>query len=303
MKRCIARHLLILKLIVLALATLCSQPQVHAQEAGSYVVILPTVGLAPGQRLRLTLFNPDGEPVRAQAQSHHSGTIQVCMGDGSVRFVRPNGFESFDLDRSDIPAAGEEDTGRLQLRASIYIRMAQPWKQIDGLAVSMETIEISDGTSNTVFFSEKIVHPQPATQAFFVAGVLTGFVPGQSLRVTLFNAPFFGSESIPETQNQRVNGHVKIFDGGGVPLAQSDEAVIRPGEERSFDFNRSALAVPGEPGTNRLQVHVKPFFQFRSGRLSPVLASFEIVDNRTGQTKVLAGQECLVFFLGGVPNN
>lgn len=303
MKRCIARQFWIVRLMVFALFTLCFvPPHARAQEAGSYVVLLPSVGLAPGQRLRLTLFNPDGEPVRAQARSHHSGTIQVGMGDGSVRFIRPESFESFDLDRSDIPAAGEEGTGRLQLRASVYIRMAQPWKKIDGFKVSMETIEISDGTSNTVFFAE-VVHPQPATQAFFVGGVLTGFVPGQSLRVTLFNPPFFGSESVPETQNQRVNGHVKIFDGTGDLLAQSDEAVIRPGESRSFDFNRSALAVPGEPGTNRQQVRIKPFFQFRSGRLSPVLASFELVDNSTGKTQVLQGQECLVFFLGGSPDN
>jgi hypothetical protein len=130
-----------------------------------------------------------------------------------------------------------------------------------------------------------------------------GIVPGQSLRVTLFNPPSFGSESVPETQNRPLNGHVKIFDGSGVLLAQSDEAVILPGEFRFFGFNRNAFAVQGEPGTNRQQVRVKPFFEFRSERLSPVLASFEIVDNSTGKTQVLTGQQCLVFFLGGSPTN
>jgi hypothetical protein len=59
----------------------------------------------------------------------------------------------------------------------------------------------------------------------------------------------------------------------------------------------------GEPGANQAQARIKPFFNFESERLSPVLASFEIDDNRTGKTVVLSGQECLVFLLGGIPSN
>jgi hypothetical protein len=50
----------------------------------------------------------------------------------------------------------------------------------------------------------------------------------------------------------------------------------------------------GEPGTIRTQSRIKPFFKFESERLSPVLASFEIVDNSTGKTVSLSG------FHGGV---
>jgi len=77
---------------------------------------------------------------------------------------------------------------------------------------------------------------------------------------------------------------VKIFGGSGNLIAQSPEQVIPPGEFRSFDFNRDALPLQGEPGTNRAQARIKPFFEFESGRLSPVLASFEIVDGSTGRT-------------------
>jgi hypothetical protein len=78
---------------------------------------------------------------------------------------------------------------------------------------------------------------------------------------------------------------VKVFDGSGYLTAQSPEQVIPPGEFRSFDFNRNALPLRGEPGTNRAQLRIKPFFNFESGRLSPVLASFEIVDASTGRTE------------------
>jgi hypothetical protein len=268
-----------------------------------YVVLFPSVGLVPGQRVRLTLFNPNGEPVRAQVRAHNSGGIQVGLGDGSVRFVQQGVSQSFDINYSDIPFPGEEGTDRIQLRASFYLGIAQP-SIIERLTVSMETISISDGTSNTVFFGE--IFP-PTTPGFgggndlLLGGdardVLMGIVPGQSLRVTLINPPSLD----PEQPQGSVNGHVKIFDGSGGLLIDSDQSLIQPGAFRSFHFNRDAFGTRGERGTHRQQVRVKPFYEFPSRRLSRVLASFEIVDNRTGQTKVLQGQECLVFFLGGIP--
>ncbi|HYV05476.1 MAG TPA: H-X9-DG-CTERM domain-containing protein [Blastocatellia bacterium] len=305
MKPFIVRQISIVKLAAMALITLCSlQTQADAQETNRYIVMFPSVGLAQGQRLRLTLFNPNSEPVRARAMSHHSGGIQVALGDGSVRFVSHGISQSFDLDRSDIPLTGEEGTGRLQLRASFELGIAAP-ATIERLTVSMETISISDGTSNTVFFAEVVPSaPGSSGGTEVLVGsdardVLMGIVPGQTLRVTLFNPP--PSDSQP--QPPRANGHVKVFDGRAYLLAQSDEAVIPSGAFRSFDFYRDSFASQGEQGTHRQQVRVDPIFEFRSQRLSRVLVSFEIVDNRTGKTKVLSGQQCLVFYLGGVPGS
>jgi len=65
MKRYIARHILLAKLAALALSALCFlQAPVRAQET-TYNVIFPSVGVASEQRLSLTLFNPNGVPVRA----------------------------------------------------------------------------------------------------------------------------------------------------------------------------------------------------------------------------------------------
>src|SRR5215470_12738226 len=286
MKRSIARQVLIAKLAALALSAICFlQAPVRAQEMTGYTVIFPSVGLAPGQILRLTLFNPNGTPVRAQAYAH-SGGANILLGDGSVRFITEGGFQSFDFRRSDILLAGEVGTGRIQLRGSVRLTFSEA---TNPFVASMEIIEVKDGTSNTVFVGEALP-PQAGGSGndVLVSGfgndILMGIVPGQTLRVTLFNPPSSGSAAGSETQGEPISGHVKVFDGSGNLIAQSPEQVITPGEFRSFDFNRDALPLRGEPGTNRAQARIKPFFKFESERLSPVLASFEIVDVSTGRT-------------------
>ena len=302
MKCYIARRGLIV-ISALALGLCFLQPPIHAEQMTEQIVMFPSIGLAPGQMLRLTLFNPDGEPVRARAQVHTS-TIQVGMGDGSVRLVRGGTFQSFDLNRSDIPLSGEEATGRVQLRASCYIRMAQPWQNVDGLAVSMETIEISDGTSNTILVAEVIPTAGGVGRDVLIGGagrdVLMGIVRGQTLRVTIFNPPSFEPEAGSEPRRTTANGHIKIFDNSGGVIAQSDQAGIEQGVFRSFDFSD---AFPESSAANRQQVRIRPFFDFQSERLAPLLVSVEIVDNSSGKTQVLSGPQCLVFFLGGMPAN
>ncbi len=85
MKRSIARQVLIAKLAALALSAICFlQAPVRAQEMTGYTVMFPSVGLASGQSLRLTLFNPNGTPVRIQAQIHYEygtkGGVNVGVG-------------------------------------------------------------------------------------------------------------------------------------------------------------------------------------------------------------------------------
>jgi prepilin-type processing-associated H-X9-DG protein len=291
MKRYIVRHILMAMLAALALGALCFlQAPVRAQEMTGYTVIFPSVGLAPGQILRLTLFNPNGRPVRAQAYAH-SGGANILLGDGSVRFLTAGVFQSFDFRRSDILLAGEEGTGRIQVRGSIRLTFSEA---INPVVASMEIISISDGTSNTILIGEVIpsVPSSGGGNDVLIGGaardILMGLVPGQTLRVTLFNplssGSVAGSVAGSEAQGEPISGHVKVFDGSGNLIAQSPEQVIPPGEFRSFDFNRNALPLRGEPGTNRAQARIKPFFKFESERLSPVLASFEIVDAGTGRT-------------------
>lgn len=299
MRRYIARNILIAKLAALALSALCFlQAPVRAQGMTGYIVIFPSVGLGAGQSIRFTIFNPNGEPVRAQAQIHHSGGLVVGLADGSVR---AGAFDYFEFKRSNISLTGEEGTGRIQLYGSVRLSFSEAIKPV---VASMEIIEVRDGTSNTILVAEKILHQiggggNDTLTSGFGNDIMMGVSPGQKVRVTIINPPFSGTEA----QSEPVGGHVKVFDGSGNLIAQSPELAIPSGESRSFDIDRFALSLQGEPGTNRANVRIKPFYNFRSEQLSPVLASFEIVDNRTGKTVVLSGQECLVFYLGGIPGN
>jgi hypothetical protein len=306
MKRYAAGNASVARLALLALCAFAfPQTPVRAQRMTGYAVILPSVGLAPDQSLRLTLFNPDGAPVRARARIHHSSGILVGMSDGSVR---AGAFHSFVFERSDIPLPGEAGTGRLQLSASIQVALAGPRKRMNKLSISMETISVSDGQSNTLFVGETLPSPSggdgnDTIKSGFGNDVVMGIVPGQTLRLTLSNPPSFASEP----QRRPVIGRARFFDGIGNRIAQGDQSVIPPGEFRSFDLNRDALAIPGEMGTGRLQSRASwsliagdtPTLQANAP--ARVAASFELVDNLTGRTEVLAGQECLVFFLGGIP--
>jgi len=284
MKRSIARQVLIAKLAALALSAICFlQAPVRAQEMTGYTLMFPSVGVAPGQKLRLTLFNPNGTPVRMQAQIYYEPGFQggVYVASGFVTNNRDE-FHSFDFRRSDIPIAGEAGTGRVQLQPSVRLDFSGA---INSVVASMEIIEVREGTSNTIFVGEVIPSQgggsgNDTLNSGFGNDIIMGIVPGQTLRVTLFNPP--SSES--GAQSEPVGGHVKVFDGRGNLIAQSPEQVIPPGKFRSFDFNRGALPLAGEPGTNRAHVRIKPFYNFSSGRLSPVLASFEIVDASTGRT-------------------
>jgi prepilin-type processing-associated H-X9-DG protein len=304
MKRYIARHILMARLAALALGALCFlQAPVRAQGT-TYIVIFPSVGVTPEQKVRFTFFNPNGTPVRAQVRSHHPGGAIFVMCDGSVR---ARAFDSFDINHSGIPMPGDERTGRKDILSSVILTTSDS-EAIKPVVASMEIIDIRDGTSNTFLVGVKLPSEDGGSRndeitSGFGNDIMMGFIPGQTLLITIFNP-------VASEMGASVNGHVKVFSGDGGLLMQSPERVIRPGEILSIKINRNEISLPGEPGTNRAQVRLNPSYNpyitvdyLESARPSPVLVSFEIVDNSTGKTVTLAGQECLVFFLGGIPSN
>ena len=111
-----------------------------------------------------------------------------------------------------------------------------------------------------------------------------GIAPRQTLRATLFNPQSSGLDNVPL--------RVKLFDANGSLIAQSQDTVIPPGEFRSFDFNRDGLSLPGERGTGRLHVRARlevstddpSSFTTDPEASRPLVASFELIDNSTGQT-------------------
>jgi hypothetical protein len=286
MKRFIARPILITSLIALALSSLClPQGQVHAQRGTEYLLIFPSVGLAPGQTLRLTLFNPDATPVRAQARVHTS-SINAVLADGSVRFVQAGVFHAFDFKRSDISLPGEAGTGRLQLLATCVISGVGLQRKIDEFAAMLEVIEEASGSTIVAGKNILIGGHTGDVLSGFEDDILLGSVPGQTLRISLFNLPSAG----PETQRDPLNGRVKLFDSRGNLIAQSPELVIPQGAFRAFDFDRNALPLPGEPGTDRLQMRLhleaSTADPTNPGTTEQLAASVEVIDNSTGKTRV-----------------
>jgi hypothetical protein len=93
MKRHIAQHVLIAKLAALALSVLCFlQAPVRAQGMNGCIVIFPSVGFAPGQSLRFTLFNPDGEPRGRNAGVLRAGRNRRERATRNIRWVAERTF-------------------------------------------------------------------------------------------------------------------------------------------------------------------------------------------------------------------
>jgi len=292
MKRCVVRNVFIAELAALALIALFfPQAQVRAQGMTEQISVLPPVGLAAGQSLRFTLFLPNGAPVRARVKLHDERGAVIAQSNEAT--ILAGQFRYFNISRNDIPLAGEAGIGRVQVRTSVASVRLTFSEAIDPVVVSIETISISDGTSNTILVGEIIPGSGGNGNDFLNSGfgndLMIGLVPGQTLVVTAFNPRSPGSEA----QGEPVNGHVKVFDGSSNLIAQSPEQVIPRGEFRSFKINRNEIRLPGEPGTNRAQVRIKPFFTFTSRRLSALqgndlllnnVISFEVVDTSAGKT-------------------
>jgi hypothetical protein len=280
----------LLALLTISVAQLPASAQPSGPQALYKDIFLPPIGLAPGQSLRFTLFNPAGDPVRAQTRLHHTGGTLIGLSDGSVR---ANAFHSFDFHHSDIPLPGEASTGRIQLRASVRLTFSQA---IQPVVISMETFSIADGTSNTIFVAE-IIPTAPGRggeNGVLVGGgarnILMGVAPGQTLRITLFNPGSPGSEYLPS--------RIMLFEENGRQIGQNSELVIPPGEFRSFDINYEALALQSGAPAGRRQIRVRLETGVDQSVPASLVLSVELMDG-AGKTTVLAGNQCLVFYLGG----
>jgi hypothetical protein len=103
-----------------------------------------------------------------------------------------------------------------------------------------------------------------------------GLVPGQTLRMTVFNPSLVGA-----------GGHVKVFSGTGQILLSAQNTYIGAGEFRSFDINYTDLEqMEGEPGTGRRQIRTDLTISFSglesdARRFHP---SFELFDTARGTT-------------------
>jgi len=79
-----------------------------------------------------------------------------------------------------------------------------------------------------------------------------GLTAGQTLRATLAN--LIGADQ--REQPPELRAKATLYDAQGRLIAVSEEARIPRGTSFSFDFNRRAILLPGEPRTGRLEVRM-----------------------------------------------
>jgi hypothetical protein len=305
---------------VIAQVTLTdTQPTPPGGNDSIWIDIGSPVGFVASQTLRFTAFNPDElEPPDAQpgpARAH----VKVFDARGnliiqSAEVLIPAGeFRSIDIHREDIPLTGEPVTGRLEVLAQLLIAKQQA-RRAHFLA-SLELVDNSSGKTLLVPAVQKareVAAPSSvptgltsttgntAVQSsandepliFFLGGIPLGFVRGQTMRISVVNPDHLQPQA-PDGRKFKMLVAPLILNAHGDVIAAGDEITLDPGEFHSFDFDRDEIALQGEQGTGRLQVHSQIRFRFFSiverTRITPdeVPASLELIDNSTGSTTVL----------------
>ena len=104
------------------------------------------ISFKPGQRLRYTFFHPNDEgrqPVSVQASVYDSAGNLVTQTDPAK--VEPGTVHIIDVDRDNLPVAGEALTGRLQVSAVIQAVLMDGSVRNVKYQVSMEIVEKDTG--------------------------------------------------------------------------------------------------------------------------------------------------------------
>ena len=109
---------------------------------------LAPIGFIPGQRLSYTFSNPNEEgsqPVRVQAYIYDA-TGRLLTQTDPVELL-PGESYTANINRDDLHVAGEEKTGRLQVRAGIQAVLMDGSVRPFKLSVSMEVVENRTGVT------------------------------------------------------------------------------------------------------------------------------------------------------------
>lgn len=112
------------------------------------------IGFIPGERLRYNFFNPNEEgsqPVRVQASIYDSYGNLLTQADPVE--LRPDQSHTFEFNRDDLRVAGEEGTGRLQVRAGIQVVSMDGSVRPVKLHVSMEHVNRTGSTTGGNYYT------------------------------------------------------------------------------------------------------------------------------------------------------
>jgi hypothetical protein len=257
------------------------------------------VTLRYGQTLRLNLtsFSVDhsvqsSQPttaIRAAAQLKDTSgnTIYISTQGGGVWKTVDGGQScSFDVNRDELPLAGDSRTGALAVVPELMIQV--PAGVRPDFPISLE---VTDNHTGAVVFvggwgCSTFTHEFDGGYIHEISGSLCSVTRGETLQVNLSNP-------LPLTlANQPVAGIDYSITIKGIVGESSDVRTgrINPGQTIVARFNRDRLPDAGDPGTGRLSLAPEITYTLRLtpeqlaalGEVAHFPVSFEIVANAAG---------------------
>ena len=139
--------------ITMAVAAMAVVGSIWTTQAQGRLYVATDVGIygfVPGETARFSVAYPSTteegtEPVRVQAYIYDS-TGRLLSQTDPVELL-PGQFRYFDINRDDLPLAGEEGTGRLQARGVIQVAFMDGSVRNVKLPVSMEVMDNRTGAT------------------------------------------------------------------------------------------------------------------------------------------------------------
>ncbi len=118
---------------------------------------LAPIGFIPGETLSYTFFNPNEEgsqPVRVTTYIYDAPGRLLKQTAPVV--LQPGESYTANINRNDLPVAGEERTGPLQVRAGIQVALMDGLVRPVKFAVSVERVDSTGSTSGGSYFTGTI---------------------------------------------------------------------------------------------------------------------------------------------------
>jgi hypothetical protein len=250
---------------IIAIAASLTNPIARAQRSGDAhppVNVLPPVGIAFGQTLRVNFLNVGSNPLE----------VIPCLFDGDGAHLKtgalltlaPGQMRSFDLSRSEI---GGRTESSVEVRAGVHADKPD----LKHLVVSGELIE--DATQkSTLFVPGKGSRPEPDRSGRITTTLApVGIVAGQTIRITFLNVGSNPLEIVP-----------CIFDGDGAHLKEGATMTLAPGQMRSLELSWSD-AIAGRTET-RVQLRGAVHVLERHAKL--LVMAGEVIEDTTGRSSL-----------------
>jgi len=267
-----ALALAVVVISIIALAAISTTRVAHAhRDQHRAVNVMPPVGIAFGQTLRVTFLNVGSNPLEIVPCIFDGDGAHLKTGD---RLTLASGqMRSLDLSRSEI--AGRTESS-VEVRAGVHadrpdLKHLMVAGEVIEDATAKSSLYVPPGTANGM--DPTNANPSPQGRGGRVASTLgpVGITAGQTLRVTFLNVSGNPLEIVP-----------CIFDSEGAHLKEGETMTIAPGQMRSFEISWSEAA--GGRTETRIQMRGAAHVARRNAK--HLVIAGEVVEDATGKSSL-----------------